>query len=214
MKYTSEEEGNNETPNPLHHTQDTYINSISTEIQELKTDNKTNKNSSPKPTSKILPRTYAATSATVAEEETAKRGRHPDGSTPVKVPKRVWRPKIRMEYEEPEALLDTSGDLDWLFEEHGKVGIEDRKPLPPRDDVIIYKSDKHGKEFDKNIQWRGCPKEYQTVLRDIIENISTCSRKKVCRITYEDSSLISTQVKSNPSAVSNHNTDHTRAGSL
>lgn len=38
----------------------------------------------------------------------------------MKVPKRVWRAKIRMVYEEPEALLNTSRDLDWLLKKHGR----------------------------------------------------------------------------------------------
>jgi hypothetical protein len=74
-----------------------------------------------------------------------------------------------MVYEEPEELLDTSGDLDWLFEEHGKVGIEDKKELPPRDDLILFNPEVHAKEIDDNIQWRGCPPEHQIVLRAIIE---------------------------------------------
>ncbi len=115
-------------------------------------------------------RTLAASAATEAEDKIAKEGRHPDGSMAVKAPKRVWRPKVRMSCEEPEALLDTSGDLDWIFEEHGRVVIEDKKPLPPRDDIIEHNPDKHPKEFEKNTPWRGCPEELQTALRIIIEN--------------------------------------------
>ncbi len=114
-------------------------------------------------------RTFAASSATEAEERIAKEGRHPDGSTPVNVPKRVWRPKVQMVYEEPEDTLDTSGDLDWLFEEHGKVGIETKGQLPPRDDLIMYNPEVHAKEIDDNVQWRVCPEEHRIVLRDIIE---------------------------------------------
>jgi hypothetical protein len=98
------------------------------------------------------PRSFAASSATEAEENIAKKGKHADGSTPVNVPKRMWRPKVRMVYEEPEELLDTSGDMDWLFEEHGKVGIEYKKDLPPRDDLIRYNPEVHAKEIDDNIQ--------------------------------------------------------------
>jgi hypothetical protein len=93
----------------------------------------------------LTPRTFAASSATEAEEKLAKAGRHPDGSAQVKVPKRLWRPKLRIEYEEPEALLDTPGDMDWLFEDHGKVLIEDKRALPERDDIIICDPVKHAK---------------------------------------------------------------------
>jgi hypothetical protein len=74
-----------------------------------------------------------------------------------------------MAYEEPEDTLDTSGDLDWLFEEHGKVGIETKGQLPPRNDLIMHNPEVHAKEIDDNVQWRGCPEEHRIVLRDIIE---------------------------------------------
>jgi hypothetical protein len=74
-----------------------------------------------------------------------------------------------MVYEEPEETLDTGGDLDWLFEEHGEVGIQHKKELPPRDDIIKYDPEVHAKEIDNNVQWRGHPHEHRTVLRAIIE---------------------------------------------
>ena len=58
------------------------------------------------------PRTFAASSATEAEEIIAREGKHANGSTTLRGPKRVWRPKVRMLYEEPEEILDTSGNLD------------------------------------------------------------------------------------------------------
>jgi hypothetical protein len=39
-------------------------------------------------------KTFAASSATEAEEKITKLGKHPDGSIPVKVPKRIWRPQV------------------------------------------------------------------------------------------------------------------------
>jgi hypothetical protein len=72
-----------------------------------------------------IAKTFAASSATEAEEKIAKLGKHPDGSVPVKVPKRIWRPQVQSRYEEPEDLLDTSGNLDWLFQDNGKVILED-----------------------------------------------------------------------------------------
>jgi hypothetical protein len=113
--------------------------------------------------------TFAATSATEAEEEIARKGKHPDGSTPVKVTKRAWRPKIKTVYEEPEDILDTSGELDWLFEENGKVMTINKNELPARNDLITYDPQKHADEIDKNIQWRDCPEKHRGVLRAIIE---------------------------------------------
>jgi hypothetical protein len=114
------------------------------------------------------PLTFAATSATEEEEEIARKGEHPDGSKSVEVPKRVWRPRINAVYEEPEDILDTSGDLDWLFGEIGKVIIENKAKLAPRDDIIQYEPKKHEKEIDTNIQWRDCPEDMRQVLRELI----------------------------------------------
>jgi hypothetical protein len=47
-------------------------------------------------------RTFAASSATEAEESIAKKGVLPDGTKPVQVPKRVWRPQVKNIYEEEE----------------------------------------------------------------------------------------------------------------
>jgi hypothetical protein len=71
--------------------------------------------------------------------------------------------------EEPEETLDTSGDLDWLFEEHGEVGIGKTGELPPRYDLTMCNSEAHAKEIKDNVQWRRCPKEHRIALRDIIE---------------------------------------------
>jgi hypothetical protein len=113
--------------------------------------------------------TFAASSATEAEGKLAKEGRHPDGSTPASAPKRAWRQKMRMECEETEALLDTSGDMDWLFETYGEAATEDKRAFPERDDLIIWDPATHAKEIDDNIQWRACPPEHQKTSRDIIE---------------------------------------------
>jgi hypothetical protein len=77
------------------------------------------------------PRTLAASAATEEEQQIAKLGRQPDGSKPVKVPKRVWRPKVKFGYEEPEDLLDTSDEIDWMFEDKGKVIAEPKNELRP-----------------------------------------------------------------------------------
>ena len=95
--------------------------------------------------------TFAATSQTEEEVKIAEKG-HADGSKPGQVPKRVWRPKMRSEYVEPEDTLDTSEDLDWLFEEGGRSIVKKKKELPPRDDIIKYEGDKHGEELRKNLR--------------------------------------------------------------
>ncbi|CAJ1950406.1 unnamed protein product [Cylindrotheca closterium] len=67
--------------------------------------------------------TFAATSATEEEEIIARRGQLPDGTKPVKVPKRIWRAQVKNVYEEPEADLDSPATHDWMFKEHGKTVI-------------------------------------------------------------------------------------------
>jgi hypothetical protein len=114
---------------------------------------------------------FAATSTTEEEEQITRRGNHPDGSAPVKVPKRAWRPKIKTVYEEPEDILDSSGELDWLFEENGKAMIENKTTLPQRSGLIIFEhdKDKNSKEINANLQWRDCPEKHHGVIREIIE---------------------------------------------
>jgi hypothetical protein len=115
------------------------------------------------------PKTLASSAATEAEQRIAKLGKQPDGSKPVQVPKRVWRPKVKFGYEEPEDLLDMSDASDWMLEDKGKVIAEPTNELPPRDDVIRYDEAAHGKEVDKNIQWGDCPEWCQPIVRKIIE---------------------------------------------
>jgi hypothetical protein len=115
------------------------------------------------------PRTLAASSATEAEQKIAKLGKQPEGSKPVSVPKRLWRPKVKFQYEEPEDLLDTSEHLDWMFENKGHVVAEPKQELLPRTDVIKYDPQAHKTELDKNIQWRDCPTWCRPVVRAIIE---------------------------------------------
>jgi hypothetical protein len=161
--YTNSTDGNEETLTAMDYTDDESVINTYDGPPELIPRNRDPDVIPPEP------RSFAASSATEAEEKIARAGKHADGSTPVNVPKRIWRPKVRMVYEEPEELLDTSGDMDWLFEEHGKVAIEYKKDLPPRDDLIHYDPEIHAKEIDDNIQWRGCPPEHRIVLRAIIE---------------------------------------------
>ena len=64
--------------------------------------------------------TFAASAATEAEERIAKT-KFADGSKPVQVPKRVWRPQVKNEYREPEVELDE--EHDWLFQDLGKIEV-------------------------------------------------------------------------------------------
>jgi hypothetical protein len=158
------EEAMRRTPNTLHaYSMDytyssTYSDTESEQKQEQGEDSNGNNSNNTfditkEPIVQEARNTFVASSATEAEERIAREGRHPDGPTPIQiVPKRVWRPKVRMEYEEPEALLDIRGGLDWLFEEHRHVGIEGKGELTPREDLIKYKTETHKQELDENVQ--------------------------------------------------------------
>ena len=117
----------------------------------------------------ILKRTYAAMSQTEEEVKQAEKG-HPDGSKSVVVPKRIWRPKVRSQYVEPEEILDTSEGIDWLFEDCGHSMVQDKKELPDRNDVIEYDEDVHKEELEKNLQWRDCPQWVRPILREVLED--------------------------------------------
>jgi hypothetical protein len=119
----------------------------------------------------------AATSATEAEQQTAKQGQA-DGSTPVTMEKRTWRPKVENVYLDPEVEIDHMESLDWLFKEEGKVIIKNKRNLPPRDDIIQYNPELHSKTLDNKIQWRDCPEQWRPVIRAIIEEYYDCFEPK------------------------------------
>ena len=104
----------------------------------------------------------AASSASVEEQANSalKDGRFPDGTTPVKVERRIWRAQVKSQYVEPEFEIDPSSSLDFLYENLGKTVLKNRDPLPPRDDIIVFSEDQHMECFKKMIQWRDCPLEH------------------------------------------------------
>ena len=68
----------------------------------------------------------AASSASVEEQANSalKDGKFPDGTTPVKVERRIWRAQVKSQYVEPEFEIDPSSSLDFLYENLGKkIGI-------------------------------------------------------------------------------------------
>ena len=76
----------------------------------------------------------AASSASVEElaKSALKDGKFPDGTTPIKVEKRVWRAQVKSEYIEPEDVIDPSENLDYLYENAGKTVLKPTKNLTPR----------------------------------------------------------------------------------
>mmetsp|Transcript_13167 Transcript_13167/g.31418 ORF Transcript_13167/g.31418 Transcript_13167/m.31418 type:complete len:1848 (-) Transcript_13167:281-5824(-) len=112
--------------------------------------------------------TFAATSATKEEEEIARRGVLPDGTKPVQVAKRIWRAKAKNTYIEPATELNDN--MNWLFEDLGRTVAKERNPVTPRDDVIEYKEETYGKEFESQIQWRDCPTTWKPIFEAVIKS--------------------------------------------
>ena len=95
-------------------------------------------------------------------------GRHPDGSTKVDVPKRVWRPQMKSTYVEPAFEHDPSSSLDWIFEGRGKALSKEKTELTPRNDLISFDPTKHSKEIKAELQFRDCPPQWQPVIEVIV----------------------------------------------
>ena len=70
----------------------------------------------------------AASSASVEEQAKSalKDGKFPDGSTPVKVERRIWRAQVKSRYIEPETEINPTESLDFLFEKAGKTVLNTR----------------------------------------------------------------------------------------
>ena len=111
--------------------------------------------------------TLAASSATAKEIAEAKR-RRPDGTGPVEVDKRPYRPKMPNDYIEPEFVPDED-TLDVILQSHGTVLLKAKEPLPPRDDVIKFDPATHEAEFQDNIQWDTCPVHLRPQIESILK---------------------------------------------
>ena len=112
----------------------------------------------------------AASSASLEEQANSalKEGRFPDGSTPVKVKKRIWWAQVKSQYVEPEVKIDPSESLDFLFENVGKMMLKNKNILPPQDDIVTFLRTEHQRCFDDLIQWRDCPLEHRPVIEALI----------------------------------------------
>jgi hypothetical protein len=125
-------------------------------------------------------RTFAASSATEEEETIAKTGGMPDGTKPVQVPKRVWRPQVKNIYEEPEFELPEASSLDWAYKPLGKTMLQNKIPVPAdtRENTIEFHPETYDGEFDQNIQWWDCPNEIKPAIEAIIKEYWDCFAKE------------------------------------
>ena len=171
---------------------------MTTLIVGLKNDRQIMSGEEPEPPP--IPKTLAATSATKTEIEKAKK-RMSDGSKPVEVEKRPYRPKMQNVYIEPEEVPDELEQLDLLFGNCGaKAVYQQRDALPPRDDIISFDEPRHAQELRDNLQLEDCPAQFreqvttvvkkfwdefvlegmQTTMRGYKFNIDTGTAKPVC----------------------------------
>ena len=109
----------------------------------------------------------AASDATAKDKEDAKR-RMDDGTKPVEVDKRPYRPKLDSKYVEPEYFPEEDDGIDVLFKTCGRAALFEAKPLPPRDDLILY-GPEHEKEYNESIQWADCPADAKTQIDGLIK---------------------------------------------
>jgi hypothetical protein len=108
---------------------------------------------------------FAASAATRKEIEDAKQM----NIKPVSPQKRVWRPQVTSDYKEPDCIPDELSDLEVLYKDFGKPLWANKKPLPPRDDLIAFDKEKHKEEFDSNINWGECPLDLREEISGIIK---------------------------------------------
>jgi hypothetical protein len=113
---------------------------------------------------------FAASSATKEEEEVARKLRDKDPKAqPVETERKIWRPKVTSQYMEPDCIPDPNGDLEILFKDYGKPIWVSKSTLPPRDDLIMFSEEQHQAEFERNIQWRECPKQYKERIEPLLK---------------------------------------------
>lgn len=90
-----------------------------------------------------------------------------DGTKPIELERKPYRPKLESVYQEPAYYPDDDG-LDILFRQHGQALYKDPCPVPPRDDIILYGPDKED-EYNNSVQWNDCPLEARPVLEQIVK---------------------------------------------
>jgi hypothetical protein len=105
-------------------------------------------------------RALAASAATKEEIEKA-RQRTRDGSKPVNIEKRPYRPKPTSRYQEPPYLPDEDDTLEIIYRSGGTAISRTLKEVEERDPrtIIQFDEKKHAATLDKSLQWDDCPLE-------------------------------------------------------
>ena len=100
-------------------------------------------------------KTFAASSATKEEIAKSKARRESGKEKSIKPSRRIYRPKVTSQYEEPDCFPDATSDLEILFKDYRKPILKKKTALPPREaeDTIRFSKESHAEEFNRNIQW-------------------------------------------------------------
>jgi hypothetical protein len=88
----------------------------------------------------------------------------------IKTGRKIYRPKLISEYEEPDLGPDMLDGMEVIFEQFGKTLRKRVTPLGPRDDIIEFSADidKHQKQIDHTIWWENCPEEWKPTILEVI----------------------------------------------
>ena len=121
-------------------------------------------------TNEIHIRILAASAATKEEVEQAQQ-RARDGSKPVSIEKRPYRPKPISTYQEPSYLPDEDDTLEVIYKSGGTAISRTIKEVEERDPTTIIKFDeqKHGATLEKSLQWDDCPTEMRGPIKELVK---------------------------------------------
>ncbi len=92
-----------------------------------------------------------AATSTTEEELATSRKKMNDGTKPVEVERRPYRPALDSVYMEPEYFPDEDDGIEILYKDSGTAILQDVRKLPPRTDKTVwYKTPGLGPRVEKS----------------------------------------------------------------
>ena len=85
------------------------------------------------------------------------------------MPPKVYRPHLPSVYIEPDLAPDILDGMELLYKDYGKSLRKQKKPLPPRDDIIVFDPKLHQEELEKNLKWGECPTKQRHKILQLIK---------------------------------------------
>ena len=97
--------------------------------------------------------------------------KHNSQPTPgtITMPPKVYRPHLPSVYIEPDLAPDILDGMELLYKDYGKSLRKQKKPLPPRDDIIVFDPKLHQEELEKNLKWGECPAKQRHKILKLIK---------------------------------------------